>query len=182
MTIWMRHPLRFAIAHLFHGKQMQTGWLVEEPSYITDHDATVNNISIETCFTNYAKSNIPNDRYPELQNDIKAVTVGKKWHVRSSKEGTRASAEAGADLEEFEDEDVSDWDDQLAGQDFIDDEDDDDESDKEEAGAEKADDDGMLSPLLFFFSELTSHRGASGGSFKAQSQVVEGAQPGSRHR
>jgi hypothetical protein len=80
MAPWVRHPLRFAIAHEVRGRQMRTRWTKQEPDSINDRDDTLNNISIESAFTNFAKDNAPNDQYDDLKEDIKSFQVDAKWY------------------------------------------------------------------------------------------------------
>lgn len=90
MVVYVRHPLRFAIAHEVHGQQMRTGWTHGLPSSIDDRDDALSNISIETCLVNYAKGNVSNDLYQQLYEDLLKIEVDSLWHERSPDEGTRA--------------------------------------------------------------------------------------------
>ena len=118
-TIWIRHPLRFALATILHDKQMRTGWKVPKPSSIKDHDDTLNNIIIESAFTNYAKSNIPNSRYQELVDDIVSIQIPAKYFQRSDREGTRATVTDQRIEEEFPEE-INEEDGQSDAEDMFD--------------------------------------------------------------
>lgn len=56
-SIHMKHPLRFAVAHRQHGTQLRSGWTSPHPESIDDRDPTKDNMSIEACIVNFAKSN-----------------------------------------------------------------------------------------------------------------------------
>lgn len=72
---------------------------------------------------------------------MKIPVFNNKRHARPHEKGAQASAEISADVEELEDGDASDWDDQLAGQDFVVDKDNNKSDD--EGGAEQTDDHGV---------------------------------------
>ena len=91
MVTYVRHPLRFAVAKVIHGKQMRTRWLNHHPVSVDERDDELNNISIETCLTNWAKFRAPNEMYPKIKADFMSVSVSSMWHQRSPREGTRVS-------------------------------------------------------------------------------------------
>lgn len=145
ITIWVRHPLRFAVDHLVHGKQMRTRWTTESPQSIEDRDDSLNNILIESAFTNRAKSNIPNERYVELQEDMNSMNVEAKWFKRSPDESSPTAPED-RDLEEFpeniddEEDEYLDWDDVVSGKES---------DDEEEDSVDKSGEHGWSSPFGF---------------------------------
>lgn len=119
ITAWVRHPLRFGLYHLVHGRQMRTRWTNRAPTSINDRDDSLNNIIIESAFTNYAKSNVPNHRYGELQEDIKSIKIRDEWFKRTERTGTRVQAEADEEEEELnEDPDETDSEDEIDAEAF----------------------------------------------------------------
>ena len=84
MTIFERHPLCFAIAHLVHGKKMRTGFTTPEPKdFYEDYDESLSNISFETQISNYAKHAFYEDLYDSMLEDLKSVEVPQEYYQRS---------------------------------------------------------------------------------------------------
>ena len=81
ISLYQKHPLRFAVAHRERGRQLRSGWTTPHPEFVGDHDASVNNMSFEACIVNYAKSNYPKAFYPEMKRDFQEnVRLGTNWH------------------------------------------------------------------------------------------------------
>ena len=59
ISIYIRHPLRFAIARRQHGTQLRSAWTNPHPESIEDRDSFRDNMSVEACIVNFAKSNYP---------------------------------------------------------------------------------------------------------------------------
>ncbi|KAL2035654.1 hypothetical protein VTO58DRAFT_101572 [Aureobasidium pullulans] len=76
----IRHGLRFAVAHRHHGKQMRTGWQVEEPSDMSQRNAAENNILIEACTTNWMKWDYLEKFYKVIHENFGKSVVPKKWY------------------------------------------------------------------------------------------------------
>ncbi len=104
MVVYWRHPLRFAVAKRRHGFQLRSRWISPHPASINDRDDSLCNMSIETCFTNWAKNQTPEELNDDIARDTMRVRVDAKWHKRSSQEGTRMSVVAAEDLEKFVEE------------------------------------------------------------------------------
>ena len=78
----VRHPLRFAVAHKRHNKQMATGWLLGSPWSLNDRDNTLNNILIETSTSNFLKWNYAEDEQTQtrLKEMIKTLNIGPAYY------------------------------------------------------------------------------------------------------
>jgi hypothetical protein len=84
MTLWLNHPLCFAVAHLVHGRKMRTGWKTAEPTdFYTNYDEALSNISFETQVSNYAESNFHEDTYGAILYDLMSVQVPQEFSERS---------------------------------------------------------------------------------------------------
>lgn len=66
LVVGKRNGLQYSMAHRVHGMQMRTGWS-QTPLSLIDRDDAINNILVESRFTNFAKSNFPPSSYPEIQ-------------------------------------------------------------------------------------------------------------------
>ena len=53
ISIYTRHPLRFAVAHRRHGMQLQSAWTNLHPSSVEERDSSKDNVSIEASVVNY---------------------------------------------------------------------------------------------------------------------------------
>ena len=69
ISIYIRHPLRFAVAHRRHGAQLRSAWTNLHPSSIEERDSCKDNMSIEASVVNvnYCKSNFSEDEYPAMK-------------------------------------------------------------------------------------------------------------------
>lgn len=83
LSIWQHHPLRFAVAHIHHGRQMITAWTSSEPQTVAEHrdlrDESENqlNISFEACASNYWKSNFDEAMYSEMLDRLQKINLPK---------------------------------------------------------------------------------------------------------
>ncbi|KAI8156745.1 hypothetical protein K4K49_007611 [Colletotrichum sp. SAR 10_70] len=76
LTVAYHDALRFAVAKKVHGKQMRSGW----PTNATSLDQrlegnALNNISIEPCTENYAKSNFDPSTYEDIKNLVRDINL-----------------------------------------------------------------------------------------------------------
>jgi len=104
-TLFTRHPLCVAIAHMHHGAQMRTGWRTTTPEALTEHDESLNNILFETQLSNYCKFRYPESCYSLILEDILSIREECEWWVRlqptvppvSLPDDPREAGEAGDD-------------------------------------------------------------------------------------
>lgn len=70
----MNNGLRFSVAHRVHSMQMLTGWK-REPTSLDDRNDARNNILIESCISNYAKSHFDPSVYPHIQKCFREIKM-----------------------------------------------------------------------------------------------------------
>ena len=81
ISLYIRHPLRFAVAHRQHGIQLRSAWTKLQPEAIEDRDPSRCNMSIEASIVNYAKSNFPDELYPLMRKDFeKRLNLGPEFY------------------------------------------------------------------------------------------------------
>ena len=81
ISIYIRHPLRFTVAHRHHGMQLRSAWANPHPTSIEEHDPTKDNMSIEASVVNYCKSNFSEDDYPAIKKDLlDNFNLSKQWY------------------------------------------------------------------------------------------------------
>ena len=78
LAAYVGHALRFSVAHRHHGFQMLTGWS-SPPSSLSDRDDDLNNILIETWFSNAAKWDYDEVHYPAIREIIKSIQMPEKY-------------------------------------------------------------------------------------------------------
>ena len=95
MVVYERHPLRG------HGLQQSSRWTSSPLVSIDDRDDSLYNMSIETCFTNWAENAASDNLNDNVVRDILCVRVDPTWHTRSPPKGTRMCVAAAGELEEI---------------------------------------------------------------------------------
>ena len=81
ISIYIRHPLRFTVAHRKHGMQLRSAWTNLHPSSIEERDSSKDRMSIEASVVNYCKSNFPEDQYPAMKKDlVDNLIILKVWN------------------------------------------------------------------------------------------------------
>ena len=89
ISIYKRHPLRFAVVHRQHGKQLRSAWTNPHPASIQDRDLSKDNVSIEACIVNYAKSDYPPAFSPLMKKDlVENLRLAPEWYDPSSYRST----------------------------------------------------------------------------------------------
>lgn len=84
ISLNFRHPLRFAVAHRLHGRQLRSPWTLLKPESIKDRDPSVGNMSFEACIVYFAKSNFPSESYTLMAKDFEEdIRVGSQWYKPS---------------------------------------------------------------------------------------------------
>ena len=109
LTVYVRHPLRFVIAHLHHGKQLRSGWSKTQPTDISDRQEDLCNMSIESHLENVFKQDYSEDQYGAMLDRAESVNLPTEINDRESdhEEEVQASEE---ELEYDESEMVDDVD------------------------------------------------------------------------
>ena len=74
LTANVRDPLMLSVAHDIHGKQMRTGW-PEHPKSIDERDEALNNMLIETTFSNFLKFDFDPRWYEDLRELVASIKV-----------------------------------------------------------------------------------------------------------
>ncbi|THW11998.1 hypothetical protein D6D24_06861 [Aureobasidium pullulans] len=74
MTIWIRHPLRFSVAHKHHDKSMATGWPTK-PAKLSDRVEANNNLLFETWTSNVAKFDMTKEACDAFRDDLANVKL-----------------------------------------------------------------------------------------------------------
>lgn len=96
ISIYIRHPLRFTVAHRHHGSQLRSAWTTAHPSSIEERDSSKDNMSIEACIVNWAKSDFPEELYPAIKQDlVDNLNIPKEWYDPSQRsQEVQGNAEA----------------------------------------------------------------------------------------
>ena len=74
MTIWIRHPLRFSVAHKHHDKSMANGWPTK-PAKLSDRVEANNNLLFETWTSNVAKFDMTKEACDAFRDDLANVKL-----------------------------------------------------------------------------------------------------------
>jgi len=83
MSLFVRHPLRFSIGRALHvppGSVMKTGWQKKHPDSLSQYKDAHRTITIETWFSNRAKSNFPvtKENIENFTAQLKSVSMDSK--------------------------------------------------------------------------------------------------------
>lgn len=74
MTIWIRPPLPFSVAHQHHDKSMATGWPTK-PAKLSDRVEANNNLLFETWTSNVAKFDTTKEACDAFRDDLANVRL-----------------------------------------------------------------------------------------------------------
>ena len=74
---FIRHPLKFSVAHKHHGRQMRTGFKTIHPLSLDDYDSVLSNILFETWLSNAMKLDFDEDLYDAMLADLDTINLGR---------------------------------------------------------------------------------------------------------
>jgi hypothetical protein len=80
LSIYIRHPLRFAVAHKKHGQQLRSGWTTPNPTSLQDREEELNNMLFETATSNWVKSDFAEDTYDQIRADLENIHIDKRFY------------------------------------------------------------------------------------------------------
>lgn len=75
ISVYFKHPLRLAIGHRDHSRQMRTGWSLMEPTQLSERNDRLNNVLVETSASNWLKYNWPTSCYPDLKRLVSSIQI-----------------------------------------------------------------------------------------------------------
>ncbi|KAJ9303515.1 hypothetical protein DTO217A2_7005 [Paecilomyces variotii] len=104
LSVYIRHPLRFVVAHKSHGQQLRTGWTTITPSSIADWVFSLNNVVFETHLSNMAKQNFSEVACEAITADIANISIPVKWYDPSRESEFQPPEEEDETENEFQDD------------------------------------------------------------------------------
>lgn len=78
LSVLYGHSLRFAVAKKHHNQAMRTSFTSQRPESMSDRDAVLNNISIESHICNMAKLNYAEEHHDTMVTRIKQTKLSKQ--------------------------------------------------------------------------------------------------------
>jgi hypothetical protein len=78
LTVYMRHPLKFALGHRHHGFQMRTGWPLD-PKSLSDREEALNNVLVESWSTNSMKVDLDESYCPFLKGMLADYQIPERF-------------------------------------------------------------------------------------------------------
>jgi hypothetical protein len=74
------HPFRISCAHKHHNKMLRSGWTTILPTSLADYDEALNNLLVETQFSNWFKNNALESEYGRAKDHLLSINLPKELY------------------------------------------------------------------------------------------------------